>query len=134
MSNLPEANNPETFVGEFEEMDLSTLKDHQFGVAVGLGDRKSARFACSTLMAPLDFYEMVEAVAMIWQNEQMHAKAFSLKKERGHAMEMLDECTIDFIEAKYVDILAEMIILEEKVYTSRAKTIEASDDEREKSA
>lgn len=124
MSDLP-IPDKNTFIGEFEEMDLSSLKDHQYGVAVSLGKRDTIQYACSTLMAPLDFYEMVEAVATIWQEEQAHAKAFILKKDRKSIPEILDECTIDFIEAKYLDILADMLLEDNKEYTCKANVIEA---------
>lgn len=128
MSNLPYPN-PENFVGEFEEVDLSKLKDKTFGVAIGLGDREGSKYACSTLMAPLDFYEMVEAVAGVWQTEQLHAKAFILKKDLQKGLELLDPCTIDFIEARYLDILAEMVFEEsEKEFTCQAKLLEVKDE------
>ena len=79
-------------------------------------------------MAPLDFFEMVEAGANIWQTEQLHAKAFVLKKEPNKVLELLDQCTIDFIEAKYLDILAEMLFEGDKEFTCQAKLLEVKDE------
>lgn len=127
MSNLP-VGNPETFLGEVEEMDLSELKDLVFGVAVGTGTRDGVKFVCSTLRCPLDFYEMVEQVANVYETKQAHAKAFVLNKDPNAKTKYIDECTIDFIEARYMDIITDGLLSgalnESKEYTCRASFFE----------
>ena len=120
--------NPETFLGELEEMDLSELKGHVFGVAISTGDRTGQKYVPQTLLAPLDFFEMAEAVGSLYENQQLHAKAFILNKVPGKRMIFLDECTIDYLEARYMDIIADGMLsgaLEEsKTYTCRAGFLE----------
>jgi hypothetical protein len=132
MSNLP-VGNPETFLGEIEEMDLSDLYDKQFGVAVSSGKRDGVKFVCSTLRCPLDFYEMVEQVAMVYQEQQVHAKAFILNKDPQKKTKYLDECTIDYLEARSMDIIADGLLsgalTEEKEYTCRAGFFEEEDSD-----
>ncbi len=133
MSNLP-TGNPETFLGEIEEMDLSELHGLMFGVAMGVGPRDGVKFACSTLLAPLDFYEMVELVAACYQNNQQHAKAFILNKDIHKKTKYLDECTIDFIEARAMDIIADGLLsgdlTEGTKFTCRAGFFEEATDEK----
>jgi len=120
--------NPNTFLGELEEMDLSELKGHVFGVAISTGDRTGKKFVCETLLAPLDFFEMAEAVGTLYENQQLHAKAFILNKIPGKRAVFLDECTIDYLEARYMDIIADGLLsgaLEEsQTYTCRAGFLE----------
>jgi len=117
-------------LGEWETMDLSKLYNKTFGVAHGTGKPTSAQFHCSTLLAPLTFEEMVGAVAQILQTQQLHAKVFVLRNDSSIKMEMLDPNTIDYIEAKYQDILVERIFLkdEEVEYTCEATLLEAKDE------
>jgi hypothetical protein len=132
MSNLP-VGDPNTFLGEIEDMDLSELHGQMFGVAVGLGPRDGIKFACGSLLAPLDFYEMVELVAACYQSNQQHAKAFILNKDINKRTKYLDECTIDFIEARAMDIIADGLLsgdlTEGTPYTCRAGFFEEPSDE-----
>jgi hypothetical protein len=119
---------PETFLGEVEDMDLSELHGKMFGVAISSGARNAKKFVGSSLLAPLDFYEMLENVGAYYETQQLHAKAFILNKTMGESMKYLDECTIDYIEARYLDIIADGMLsgaLSESVpYTCRAGFLE----------
>lgn len=132
MSNLP-VGNPETFLGEIEDMDLSELHGLMFGVAVGIGPRDGIKFACGSLLAPLDFYEMVELVAACYQSNQQHAKAFILNKDINKKTKYLDECTIDYIEARAMDIIADGLLSGDlsktTEFTCRAGFFEEPSDE-----
>lgn len=132
MSNLP-VGNPETFLGELEEMDLSPLHGLVFGVGVSNGPRDGTKFVSSTLLAPLDFYEMVEQVDNIYKRYMIHAKVFILNKDPNKKMKFLDECTIDFIEARSADILMDALLSGEldknKEFTCRAGFYDAVDEE-----
>lgn len=130
MSDLP-LGNPETFLGENEEMDLSPLHGKVFGVAVSNGVRDGTRFVSSTLLAPLDFYEMIEAVGNIFTKHMIHAKVMILNKNPTQKMKYLDECTIDFIEARHGDLMMDALLsgelTEGKEYTCRAGFFEDED-------
>jgi hypothetical protein len=132
MSNLP-VGNPDTFLGEIEEMDLSELHGQMFGVAVGIGKRDNTKFVCGSLRAPLDFYEMVEYVALCYQNNQQHAKAFILNKQLDKKTQYLDECTIDYIEARSMDIIADGLLsgalTEQKEFTCKAGFFQEPEEE-----
>lgn len=123
MSNLP-LGNPETFLGEMEEMDLTPLHGKLFGVAVSNGPRDGTKYVSATLLAPLDFYEMVEAVSGLYTKHMIHAKVFMLNKNINEKMKYLDECTVDFIEARSSDLLMDALLsgelTEGKEYTCRA--------------
>lgn len=121
MSDLPVAD-PETFIGEFAEMDLSEIKDKIFLVALSTGDRAKPKFIPESICGPLDFFEMVEAVANVHMDHQLHAKALIPSKKFGEKPQVLDACTIDYIEAKYAEILMEALLTGEleKTYTCKA--------------
>jgi hypothetical protein len=124
---------PNTFLGEIEEMDLSSLQGKMFGVAISTGPRDGRKFMCSTLMAPLDFYEMIEQVGTIYETQQLHAKAFILSKNPAEKMKYLDECTIDYLEARYMDIIADGMLsgalTNSSIFTCRAGFLENEEDE-----
>ena len=122
---------PETFLGELHEMDLSALASETFFVAMNTGDRSKGKFICSTLCGPYSFYEMVEETAMLWQNEQVHAKVIMIPCHREKPLRWLDECTVDFIEARWEDIITEGLIggVFDKEYDYKAGII--SDDEED---
>lgn len=132
MSDLP-TGNPDTFMGEFEEMDLSPLHGKIFGVAVSNGPRDGTKFVSSTLLAPLDFYEMIEAVANIFTQQMIHAKVMILNKNPTQKMKYLDECTVDFIEARHGDLMMDALLSGDldsgKEYTCRAGFYEDEDAE-----
>lgn len=123
---------PATFLGEIEEMDLSALQGKMFGVAISTGPRDGKKYMCGTLLAPLDFYEMIEQVGAIYENQQLHAKAFILNKVPGTKMQYLDECTIDYLEARYMDIIADGLLsgalTESKPFTCRAGFLEDEEE------
>jgi len=114
----------EDFVGEFHEMDLSELQGKLYGVAINSGSQEGTKFICSSLCAPLDFYEMIEVVGNCWEQEQIHAKVFTLKKTMNEKMQYLDPPTIDYIEARYMDLIADGLLSgalsENKQYVCRA--------------
>ena len=125
---------PESWLGgEFEEMDLSELHGQMFGVAIGIGQRDTVKFNCASLRAPLDFYEMVELVGVCYQTNQQHAKAFILNKDPQKRTIYLDECTIDFIEARSMDIITDGLLSgalsDSKEFTCRAGFFEDEPNE-----
>lgn len=127
--------NPETFLGEVEHMDLGILQDQMFGVAVNTGPRDKTKYICESLRAPLNFFEMVEMVGNMWCGpELLHHKAFIISKDSNP--KFLDECTIDYIEANYQNIVMNGFLggeLEKaKQFTCRAGFIvEKQDDEQQ---
>lgn len=131
MSDLPVAN-PETFVGEFEDMDLSELKDKTFLVAISTGDPTKAKFIPESVCGPYNFFEMIDVVALVHHEQQLHAKAMIPSKNFGEKPKVLDACTIDYIEAKHLEILTEAMLTGEldKVYTCKAGFIEYPTEEK----
>lgn len=119
--------NSEYVCGEFEEMDLSELYDHKFMVAIGAGKRCSSAIQCHTICGPFDFYAMVDTVAKIWEEQQLHAKVFIPHDEYTKRPTFLDEQTVDYIEAKYMDIAFDHILNPDKEYTCKAGLIEADE-------
>jgi hypothetical protein len=121
---------PATFLGETEMMDLSDLKDKTFIVAVNSGSRDTGKFIQETVHGPYNLPEMAEAVANMWKNDGHHAKAYILEKNPKIAPKFLDECTIDFCEARYADIAIEWILGEpaDKEYTCKAGVIDGVQD------
>ena len=111
-------------VGEFEEMDLSPLHGKTFLVAVNTGPLSQGKYICETICGPFDFYEMVETVGTIYETQQLHAKALIPEQRFGLPPKVLDENTIDYIEARYMDIVADGLldggVLQTKQYTCAA--------------
>ncbi len=101
---------PENFIAEVEVMDLSKLKDKTYLVGVNTGPRDKPKLLCATLHGPYDFYEMVEEVGIMWRDNQHHAKVYICEKNRDKRPQFLDECTVDYLEANYKDILAEGLL------------------------
>lgn len=132
-NDLP-VGNPETFVGELEKMDLQGLKGKMFGVAISKGPRDKGQFLCTTLRAPLDFYQMVEMVGAVLEQQQLHAKAFVLSQELTKPLQYLDECTIDYIEANYMDIIADGLLDgsldNNQPFTCRAGFLDIDEEEK----
>lgn len=137
MSQDPNLNLPvkagDDFVGELETMDLTELKDKQYMVAVNQGDRSKGKFLCSTIRGPYTFEEMCESVGVMWKEEQHHAKVILCQKDRSAAPKVLDENTVDYIEAHFQDIITESMLDgvfdEVKDYTCRAGLIEADNSD-----
>lgn len=147
------------FIAEFHVMDLNELRDKNFIVAVNTGDRDGCKHLASTIHGPYDFYEMCEEVGTMWATEQHHAKVTILSKEKKRivpvklrkkdgslidvkdkkgnpvtrevtcAAEFLDYKTTDYIEAHYLDIIADMLVdgATEKPYTCKAGTVTEGD-------
>ena len=118
----------ETFIGEHEEMFLGDLADKVFLIAVNAGERDHHNFLCSTLRGPFDFLGMVESVANIWSDYNIHAHVLIAHQDFKKPSQILDECTIDYIEANWDQILMDATVTgdidEEKEYTCRAGILE----------
>ncbi len=99
----------ENFIAEHHEgeMDMSSLYDKQFVVAVNQGDRNKCKHLSSTLCGPFDFVGMVEVVGKMYADHQHHAKATILQPEYGKLAKFLDAGTTDYIEAHWEDIVFE---------------------------
>lgn len=125
--NLP-VKTGEDFVGELETMDLSELKGKNFLVAVNQGDPAGNKFLCSTVRGVYSFEEMCEAVGTMWREHQHHAKVVVLHKDMSKPIVYLDPNTVDYIEAKFDDIITESMLEgvfdAEKEFTCRAGLIE----------
>lgn len=121
--NLP-VKTGDDFIGELETMDLSSLKSESFLVAVSSGDRSKAKFLPSTIRGVFTFEEMCETVGIMWKDHQHHAKVVILQKDLAAAMKILDENTVDYIEAHFQDIITESMLDgvfdDVKDYTCRA--------------
>lgn len=91
-------------------MDFSSIMDKQFIVAVNTGARNKPSILASTMRGVFDFYEMVEAVGCMWEREQHHAMVYVLTKDFKKSSSFLDEGTVDYIEAKWEDIVASGIL------------------------
>jgi hypothetical protein len=125
--NLP-VKSGDDFIGELETMDLSELKGKQFLVAVSSGDRNKPKFVCSSIRGPFTFEEMCESVGVMWKEHQHHGKVIVLQKDITAKHLYLDENTIDYIEAKFQDIITESMLDgvfdDVKDYTCRAGVVE----------
>lgn len=136
MSNLVNSGeiDPEEFVGELHEMDLSELKDKTFVVGLNTGDRNEHRFLCSTICGPYDFLDMVGIVDQCWRQELIHAKVYILEKGLKGRKKFLEQNVIDYIEAKAGDIIMDAMLQDaaEKEYTCKASVIEAEEERPKK--
>lgn len=137
MSQIPNMNLPvksgDDFVGELETMDLSELKGKAYLVAVSAGDRSGPKFVCSTIRGTFTFEEMCEQVGVMWKEHQHHAKVIVCQQDMTAKPVLLDENTIDYIEAHFQDIITESMLDgvfdEVKDYTCRAGVIEGSNED-----
>ena len=130
--NLP-VKSGDDFVGELEVMDLTDLKGKQYMVAINSGDPSGPKFVCSSIRGPFTFEEMCEAVGVMWREHQHHAKVMVCQKDMAKATTYLDANTIDYIEAKFDDIITESMLEgvfdDIKDYTCRAGLTEIVDPE-----
>lgn len=121
------------FVGELEEMDLKALHDQIFMVAINTGSRDEPKFIPESICGPLSFYEMVETVGNLYRQEMLHAKVLIPSKNFGTPPKVLNENTVDFIEARFMDIIADGLlggeIFNEKQYTCEAGFIDYSSEQ-----
>jgi len=125
-NNLPTVIGDDKFIGEFHDMDLSPIRDGKFMVAINTGDRDSHKFLCSTVHGPYDFCEMVELAGTVWSSQQLHVKVYKLSQDWFTPSEIVEKNTIDYIEAKWDNILMEEILLsEEKKYDCKAGLLNA---------
>lgn len=131
MSEELTTGNPENFVGELENMNLDELRDKTFVVAISTGSRDKCNFICNTMRGPFDFYEMVEHVGRIYQEQILHTKAAVLEDDFDKSFHFLDECTMDYIEAKSEQIVMEGLLegAFDTDYTCKAGVVEAIDEE-----
>ena len=124
--------NPDTFLGECEVMQLDELKDKMFIVAINSGERSNGKLICETIHGPYDFIEMIEEVGIMWKEYQHHAACYILSKDAKQPPQWLDECTCDYIEAKYVDIITAAFmegVLDPPEYTCRAGFCSAKEND-----
>lgn len=133
---MGEEENEEYFCGEFEEMDLTSLHKEVFLVAISTGDRTKSKYIPESICGPFNFYEMVEVVANCYIDQQLHAKAMIPSKNFGEKPKILNENTIDFIEARHMDIVSDGLldgsVLNAEEYTCSAGfIIEDTDKEGE---
>jgi len=122
MSEL-EVGDPETFLGEFEEMDLSELRDKLFLVAISSGDPTKLKYIPESVHGPYGFYEMVDKVHSMWATHLHHAKVIIPSKDTHEPPQFLDECVVDYLESKGSTIITEGMIGGEDLivdYTCRA--------------
>ncbi len=112
-----EVGNPDTFLGEFEQMDLSELKDKMFMVAISSGNPEKCKYIPESLHGPYGFYEMTEQVEQMWKQCQHHAKVIITSKAMGRPPQFLDACTVDYLEAKGGQIITEGMIGGEDLMT-----------------
>lgn len=132
LDDLP-VNKSDDFIGEFECMNLDELRDKRFLIAISTGKREQGRFISQTIRGPYDYWEMLEEVGYMFQEEQHHAKVIITNKERDKPNKFLDENTTDYIEANWVSLSAEVLLEDEdKEYTCRAgiNTTDPNDDPR----
>ncbi len=116
-----EVNKDEDFIGEFEKMNVNALKDDSYLVAICQGDREKGKFMSSTVRGPYDYFEMIEEVGYMWQEEQHHAKVVIVNQDRDTPNKFLDTNTTDYIEANWQDLAAEILLQDDDVeYTCRA--------------
>ncbi len=104
------AQSDDTFIAEFANMDLEPLREKTYMVSVNTGDRNKGKFLTSCVHGPYDFLEMVEEVGYMWEQHQHHAKVIIADKNRNNAVAFLDQKTTDYIEAHYLNIVAEGIL------------------------
>lgn len=115
------------FIAEAETMDLSSIKDNIFMVAISTGDRNKVLLLSSTIHGPYNFPEMVEQVGSMWKQHLHHAKVIILEKDVTKGVKMLGQNTVDYIEAHYGDIIVEEMLsgtFDDKEYTCQADTVQ----------
>ena len=128
----------DSFFADAEEMNLDKLKDKTFFVAISSGDRDKSKFISQSIHGPYDFYEMAEEVGVMWREHQLHAKVVLASKDRTARIQTLDANTIDYIEAKFEDIMMDAMLAgafdDQKKYTCQAGIVEddGSADQRHK--
>lgn len=121
------------FVPQAESMDLSELHDHTYVVAISTGARDDGRLLAKTMHGPYNFDEMIAEVGRMWAESQDNAKVYLLEKNPKNQSRWLDAKTIDYIQAKYVDIIMDRIIsAESKIHTVSAGIVSKYSDATQK--
>ena len=111
-----------TFVPHAETMDLRSLYDKLFIVAVSTGARDDGRLLAKTIHGPYDFDEMVGEVGRMWTEEQNNAKVYILEKDRTVKPKWLDSDTVDYIQLRSADIVMDRLLCKDQDYTCEAGT------------
>lgn len=109
-----------SFIPQIETMDLRSLYDQLFIVAVSTGPRNDGRLLAKTIHGPFDFDEMIGEVGRMWNEDQNNAKVYILDKDVRKKPRWLDCDTIDYIQLKYVDIVMDRILAKEENFTCEA--------------
>ena len=118
------------FLAEVAVMDLSPIKGETFCVAVSTGQKDSVKFLCTTLHGPYNFCEMAQEVGEMWVQHQHHSKVIVLDKDASKKVRVLDDNTVDYIEAHYIDIIMEDTIFSEpdREFTHTARVVEEPEE------
>ena len=121
----------ETFLGECHTLDMSELKDKAFLVAVNSGTRGEGKFICETSHGPYSFVEMCQEVGNMWKQYLHHSHVVVLSKDPTEMTKFLDEPTVDYIEARYVDLIMDSFMdgTISQEYDYKAGIITASEEE-----
>lgn len=123
------------FLAETEVMDLSPIRGETFCVAVATGNPENVRYLCTTLHGPYSFVDMCQEIGDMWVREQHHGKAIIMNKDVKAKVRCLDENTVDYIEAHYLDIIMEETLAgipDDRVFTCEAGTVDNIPPEEEK--
>lgn len=130
-----EYGNPEHFLGEIETMDLSDIVDKQFIVAINSGPKNKPGLIPSSIRGPVSFIEMVELVKDLYRIERLDAKVIIPSKTWQESNQYLDECTVDYIHAHALNIIAEFHLFGQyrptQNFTCKAGTLISTDDNTE---
>lgn len=123
--------NPENFIGAFERMDLSELRDKQFLVSINSGDPSSPDFICRAVRGPYSLGEMAEEVGYMWTTHAHHAHVTVLNRKRDAKAQWLSPEVIDYIEQNYEDIVMDEFLISinetpNREYTCRAKILDST--------
>jgi hypothetical protein len=114
-------------LAETEVMDLTPIRGGSFCVAVSTGQPDAVKYLCTTLHGPYNFLEMCQEVGDMWLTHQHHAKVVVLDKDAKKKVKVLDDNTVDYIEAHYIDIMIEetlAAIPDDRVFTCEATVVE----------
>lgn len=128
--NLP-VKKGDDFIGEFEVMDLTKIKNKQFFIGVAQGEREKGKMLSTTIKGPYTFYEMLEEVGVMYKEHQHHAAVYFANKDRNQKNEFLDRNTVDYIEANWEQLITEGLLSgafdgDDVEYTCQAGINEAS--------
>jgi hypothetical protein len=120
----------DNFIPEMETMDLSSLKNKTFAVAISSGPRDDKGFLPSTLRGSFNYLEMIDYVFNLWSTKADNAKVLVLNKSLSTKLEWLDAKTIDYIIEKAPLIIMEDMLLLESKFTCTAGLVEDSEENK----